>query len=335
MDGSLRVRLVGLAVGLAVAGACTSRSGRAAPSSGGPATTSPSLDPRVIAVIAVGSAPTGIAYGFDRVWVSNHHSNSVSVIDPSTNQVTDEIPFAAQPLGITIGDGYVWVATTKADGTIVRIDPKTLALTEFVPGDSDISCPPAVAYGYIYASQPGFDPGTAFISKSSETTHKRVAKIDVGEGFPCGIVGAEGSIWAAVTAGTRHELWQIEKSSAEVLAKIQMPCGLSVWLWPQSYTFGSLWVATMPQGGSTVCRVDPKTGEVIESIPAGGGVLASGAGGVWIADSSGQRLVRIDPQTNKTDLRIDLPIGEGHMWVEGSDIWYASFSTNEVWRIRP
>jgi YVTN family beta-propeller protein len=338
-------RFVGPAIVVAMAAACSSptsaTSGTGTPPPSRQATASPAatptargLDPHVVAVIEVGTAPTGIAYGFGRVWVSNHHSNSVSIIDPASNVVTQEIPFEAQPHGITIGDGYVWVATTKADGTIVRIDPKTLELTEFVPGESDIACAPEVAYHYVYVSQPGFDPGVAFISKSSEATHKLVAKIQVGDGFTCGIVGAEGSIWAAVTDGSKHELWQIEKSTARVERKIPLDCGST--MWPQSYAFGSLWTAPMPEDDGWACRVDPKTGSVIARIDVGvGGVLAATSDGVWIADGSGGGLVRINPETNEVDLRIDLPTSEGHMWSDGSDIWFSSFNTNEVWRIRP
>lgn len=61
----------------------------------------------------------------EAVWVTNYQSNSTSRIDPSTNAVVT-IPSVGGGIGITEGDGLVWVATNSefvgldADGDIKR-----------------------------------------------------------------------------------------------------------------------------------------------------------------------------------------------------------------------
>jgi YVTN family beta-propeller protein len=73
------------------------------------------IDPRtnaVVATIPVGADPFGIAVGEGSVWVANRRGFSISRIDPSTNKVVAAIPVGNRPQGVTAGAGAVWVAVS-------------------------------------------------------------------------------------------------------------------------------------------------------------------------------------------------------------------------------
>jgi len=67
-----------------------------------------------------------VATGAGAVWITR--GNRVLRIDPETNAVTKSIP-VEPPLGITVGEGSVWV-TTRIDH-VLRIEPRTGSMTTF------------------------------------------------------------------------------------------------------------------------------------------------------------------------------------------------------------
>ena len=81
------------------------------------------IDPgsnRVVAtIIAKGNLPMGVAVGLGSVWVTNYFSNSVSRINPTTNQIDVTICVAGHAPDLAIGRGEVWVSGDVA-GTISR-----------------------------------------------------------------------------------------------------------------------------------------------------------------------------------------------------------------------
>jgi YVTN family beta-propeller protein len=71
------------------------------------------IDPRtnaVVATIPVGADPFGIAVGEGSVWVANRRGFSISRIDPRTNKVVAAIPVGNRPQGVAAGAGAVWVS---------------------------------------------------------------------------------------------------------------------------------------------------------------------------------------------------------------------------------
>ena len=81
------------------------------------------IDPgsnRVVATIGTkGGGPMGVAVGLGSVWVTNYFSNSVSRINPTTNQIDVTICVAGHFPDLAIGRGEVWVSGDVA-GTISR-----------------------------------------------------------------------------------------------------------------------------------------------------------------------------------------------------------------------
>ena len=96
------------------------------------------IDPatkRVVARIPVGRSPKFMAAGEGAIWVQNRYDGSVSRIDPAANREIARITaWAPTPAGDIAADGgAVWLGV---DGTpVIRIDPRTNAVTHaFVGG---------------------------------------------------------------------------------------------------------------------------------------------------------------------------------------------------------
>lgn len=119
-----------------------------------------------------------IAAGEGAVWVTSSptvHSDGVSLvylhrIDPSTGDITTEIPLGDGPWGLaaeegagsysalTLGEGSVWVKVDY-EGILVRIDPSNLSVSETLEGipsgSSDVSPGLAVGAGAVWVTAPG------------------------------------------------------------------------------------------------------------------------------------------------------------------------------------
>jgi virginiamycin B lyase len=74
----------------------------------------------------------GVAVGGSVVWVANRSDDTVSRIDPRTNQVVATIPVGSSPSGVAVGEGSVWVANS-GDGTVSQIHAQTNELVGTIP----------------------------------------------------------------------------------------------------------------------------------------------------------------------------------------------------------
>ena len=86
----------------------------------------------IIADISV-PKPTGIAVGFDAVWVVEHRDDTIARIDPDTNEVVEEIKLGERGPNdlcgmcvenVVVGDDAVWTANNE-DRSVSRIDPNS------------------------------------------------------------------------------------------------------------------------------------------------------------------------------------------------------------------
>ena len=61
--------------------------------------------PRLVAEVAVGTRPWGIALSLDgkRLYTANGPSNDVSIVDTSTLRVIGKIPVGRSPWGVVLG----------------------------------------------------------------------------------------------------------------------------------------------------------------------------------------------------------------------------------------
>ena len=73
--------------------------------------------------IRLGFDPGGMAFGRDRVWVTDYGGDAVAEIDPASDRIVRRYPVGNGPVGVAVGEGSVWTANYLA-GTVSRIDPR-------------------------------------------------------------------------------------------------------------------------------------------------------------------------------------------------------------------
>lgn len=265
--------------------------------------------------IPVGAGPVGVAAGEGAVWVTNGDDDTVSRIDPLSRAVTDTIDgVGTTPTGVAIGEGAVWVVANSSDGqaAVSQIDPVSRAVVDTI----EVSIAPAeIAVGdgsvwvasYLDFAVLRIDPTSGAVA---DTIDIGVSPGTVGrEGF--GVAVGVRSVW--VTSGIGRpargggSVSRIDSASGQVVDVIDvddLPIAVVV-------GEGAVWVvnsfdavlggggvgATPEVGTGTVSRIDPDTGEVIESIAVGTdpGGAAVGEGSVWVTNGSDDTVSRIQP----------------------------------------
>ena len=224
--------------------------------------------------IPVGENPTGIAVGFDAVWVVESGGPSVSRISPATNSVVgDPIAVGNGPAEVAVGEGSVWV-TNRFDGTISRIDPDPGGAVERIPVGLD---PRGIAVGF----------GSAWVTLSGSNTvvrldpqtNRQTGVVNVGNA-PGSLAAGAGAVW--VVNSLDDTVMQISPDTNSVVGTVQVgdsPSGIAV-------VDGIVWVANEADG--SLSRIDP--GEtpgqpsartiVVGSVPQG---IAGVNGDLWVS----------------------------------------------------
>jgi YVTN family beta-propeller protein len=104
---------------------------------------------------------------------------------------------------------------------------------------------------------------------------------------------------------------------------------------PVSVGQGAVWV---PAANGAIARVDPRSYRIVDTIPVGNSptAIATGAGGVWVADALDNSVTRIDPASADA-VTATTPVGQGPSAIavgEGA-VWVANTQDDTVSRIDP
>ena len=157
------------------------------------------IDPatgRLVARIDVGVPQSAIAAGAEGVWFLNWENRAVTSIDPSTNQVGEEIVLDSPFLqAIAVGAGSVWV-TSPQDGRLWRIEPGRSSTARSIQLE--------VGAGYL-----AFGDGAAWVanyrtgivSRIDPRTNAVTARVQVGASQA--LVAGAGAAWVSTAAGAR------------------------------------------------------------------------------------------------------------------------------------
>jgi peptide/nickel transport system substrate-binding protein len=243
-------------------------------------------DGDIVSEIEVGESPSDVAAAPDAVWVTNATEDTVSRIDPSTNDVDQTIDVGGGPAGVAVGGGAVWVAN-GLDATVSRIDP---AADKEVQKITVGNGPTGVAFG----------EGAVWVTNSVDGTVTRIAP---GPGrvtgtFPA-VVGASGvavgfdRVWVASPA--TGSVVALDPKSGHVLARI------GVGVEPDAITVGAdaVWVANRADG--TVSKINPGVEAVTSTVQVGRSPegIAAAPDAVWVANGGDGTLSRIDTETGR------------------------------------
>src|SRR6266508_2926918 len=250
-------------------------------------------DGDIVSEVAVGESPTDVAAAPDAVWVTNATEDTVSRIDPATNDVEQTIDVGGGPAGVAVGGGAVWVAN-GLDATVSRIDPVANKEVQRITVGNG---PSGVAYG----------EGAVWVTNSADGTISRIdpATGRVTKTFPA-VVGASG-----VAVGFRR-IWVASPSSATVVAldprSGRVLSRIGVGVEPDAVAVGAdaLWVAN--RANATVSRIDPRAVVVKSTVQVGRGPdgIAAGTEGVWVANGGDGTLSRIDPSNAVVVMTVQL-----------------------------
>jgi ABC-type transport system substrate-binding protein/class 3 adenylate cyclase/streptogramin lyase len=237
-------------------------------------------------VASVGAAPSGVAVGGGRVWVSNRDDGTVTGV-PVDGGAPETIQVGAgtAPTGIAYYRGAVWVAASGS-GTVDRLNPVEggRVADRIRTGDGPQGV--AVAAGKVWVTN-SLDATVAEIDPRRNTV---LGEISAGPD-PTAIVAAGGDVWIANT--TSDTVSRINAGSGKPVPPVAVQDG------PDALAVRrkTVWVAN---GLShSVSRISVKGASPgVETVPAGlePSAISVVADRVWVGDSRGA-LVGLDPST--------------------------------------
>jgi YVTN family beta-propeller protein len=284
--------------------------------------------PSVVATIPVGDRPLGITVGEGSVWVADQDDGTVTRIDPETARA------AGDPIEVGAGPSGVRTGgglvwvTNQKDDTVTRIDPRSGSV---VGRPIDVGARPSgikIGDGYVWVANVASDNVTRLDPSSAE---KVDGTIPVGHS-PAGVAIAAGSVWIANSQdGT---VTRIASGSGSVVGT-----PIRVGARPRGMTDaeGSIWVANSLDG--SVSRIDPLSPQAVGRAtpvgrqPAG---IAAGEGFIWVANERDGTVSRIDPDSAEV---VGDPIDVGShprgIAVGGGSVWVANSADDSVTRIEP
>ena len=281
------------------------------------------IDPhtnRVVAQVAAGARPAGIAFGSGSLWVANLDDQNVSRIDPKTLQRLRAIPVRGPPTGIATISAGVWVVESDTTPTA------NLTSSVFVDRiDPEFDTPPSgrVRIGNVIPSGPGVvaaqgnsvwvAPSTGLLTRVSAATGKVADQLDPNAS-PAGVAIGDGAVWLTDTEAGNV----VRVDPTGLLTPITVGSG------PTGITVGAGGVWVVDSLDDAVVRIDPGSRSVTATIPVGLSPtgVAVGAGSVWVANSGAGTVTRINPNTNRAQATIAvggspqaLTVADGRVWV--------------------
>jgi streptogramin lyase len=266
----------------------------------GPSQTVTRINPvtgKVVAVVTVPSAASVLAVGAGPVWVTSYPGRSVTRIDPNTNTARDTIsPGGLGPIGITVFDGYVWVANHDGarTGSVAKIDPTRtpMRLIDVIPvGTGSFAGPSWIAHaaGSLWVSVPNLSA----VVRIDPTSDSIIATIhDRGV---CGeLVAAEKAVWVAGGdggGGCVPGVTRISPSSNTVTDTVRTGGPTDA----LAFGAGALWYG--PSTRNFLGRIASATGTIVGRAVLPGPTFAAtfAYGFVWATDRNDNLLLQVRP----------------------------------------
>jgi len=255
----------------------------------------------VIANISVGSGPSGVAYDSSNgyVYVTNLHSNSVSVINGATNTVIASISVESFPVGVAFdsSNGYVYVTNLHSNSVLVINGATNTVIGSIAVGSN----PDGVAFdssnGYVYVANQ-YSNNVSVINGATKTERPTViASIGV-ESFPVGVAFDSSNGYVYVTNNAANSVSVINGATNTVIASIGVesePVGAAF-----DSSNGYVYVAN--NAANSVSVINGATNKVIASIAVGSGpkgvAYDSSNGYVYVTNYNSNSVSVINGATN-------------------------------------
>jgi glutamine cyclotransferase len=169
-------------------------------------------------------------------------------------------PDADRVHGVTHDGQNVWFASGNK---LNAVDPSNGKMLRSI----DVAAHAGTAFDGKYLYQIAEDR----IQKIDPKTGRVIATIPApGGGSDSGLAWAEGTLW--VGQYRNRKIYQVDPDTGKILRTIDSDRFVTGVTWVD----GELWHATLEDGESDLRRIDPNTGEVLESVKMPRGVGVSG-----------------------------------------------------------
>jgi YVTN family beta-propeller protein len=200
---------------------------------------------RVVATIPVAPANSegGIAASPEAVWMATDLDNGTLVrIDPATNSVTAEIDIAPGSVGVTYGEGFVWV-TSVQHSVLTKVNPRTSQVEAVIPVGPNPRFLTTGA-GSVWT----LNQGDGTVTRVDAATNQVIARIPTGAPGTGGeIAFGEGYVWFTVF---EIPITQIDPSTNTVVKQWFGEGGDAI-----RVGHGSIWLSNLRQ--QNLWRIDP------------------------------------------------------------------------------
>jgi DNA-binding SARP family transcriptional activator len=155
---------------------------------------------RLAHTIPLGRETTAIAYGYGFAWIGAYdpQTSTASLVKVRSasapiKSVGLETGDGAGPLAVAVGDGSVWVLTSR--GSLMRIDPKKLQIIHRIPMSAQLPTLLAVGAGSVWtANHIGYS-----ISQIDPRENKVVRTTRLGsyDAVPCGLAAIRDAVYVS------------------------------------------------------------------------------------------------------------------------------------------
>jgi class 3 adenylate cyclase/streptogramin lyase len=256
----------------------------------------------IVGQVPVGRRPVDIAFGDGSLWVANLDGGTVSKIDPDMRREEDRFsPGGGRPRAITVGVGKVWVANGFSNNlAVLRLDGTVDDTIELAGPEDAAAGTDAV---WVVA---GTDREVVRIDAETNELRKLTEGTAVAVG-PNGVWVANGRTLTRFDPGTSR---RVGRSFELRFRATQIAVGDD----------GVAWVTH--QSDDAVSRVDPDASptafEDVANDPIG---IAVGEGSVWVANSLGSSLVRLNAETGDVEREIPLGSAPHGVVVAAGEVW--------------
>jgi YVTN family beta-propeller protein len=249
--------------------------------------------------------------------------NHVGLIDPSTNEIVDEIQVGLRPGPVAVGNGAVWIGNLD-ERTLTKIDAKRRTIGGTYPLDNRTPTGIAVGGGSVWVAHGALgklaavDPEFGQVTKTID-----VAGEALGSSNGSVAVGA-GAVWAVYGDSTLARIDPIDVKVTGRTTTGAAPSGIVV-------AGGYVWVVNTDS--ATVQRFQPQTFEqgplgTPTSVAQRPTAIAAGQGAVWVANTGADTITRIEFGTagaapTTESIRVGhaptaVAVGAGAVWVANS-----------------
>jgi YVTN family beta-propeller protein len=215
--------------------------------------------------------------------------------------------------------------------SLAVIDPKSNRVVGTVSTGVDPADVSADA-AHVWVANRGDDTATQVDPETMTVLSTTAAGTSVG-----GLAAGAGAVWIGGSRGSKLVRMDPDVQSTRAIRLAPRPdmFSTSTSLNPVAVGRGAVWVGKSSGG---LARVDADSGDVLAKVPVGNSPssIATGLGGVWIADDTDNTVTRIDPKSVNAVIATT-PVGQEPAAVAagGGAVWVANAQDDSVSRIDP